>query len=234
MNLLDIAILVLLALFALYGYYRGFFHALLSIGAYALSCALALAFMGAVSNAFKQNETVYNMMLYYTEGSEYVEDVELAGTSIQQVSNEDLAAVAGNEALPYPIGRAIGQNIATEAFASLGVTTVGDYFNQTIVRVFLNILSFLLLFGGLRLLLIFLINGAQYTREFPMLRHSDRFIGAGFGLLRGILFLFPLMMVIPIVLTVLPFDFINELILHSFFAPFFYQSNFLLALIPGI
>lgn len=234
MNLLDIAILVLLALFALYGYYRGFFHAVLSIAAYALACALALAFMGAVSNAFKANEKVYNMMLYYTEGSEYVEDVELARASIQEISSEELASIVNNEALPYPIGRAISQNIAKEAFSSLGVTTVGDYFNQTIVRVFINILSFLQLFGGLRLVLIFLINGAQYAREFPMLRHSDRFIGAGFGILRGILFLFPLMMVVPIVLTVLPFDFINELILRSFFAPFFYQSNFLLGLIPGI
>lgn len=227
-------ILLLLLAFGLYGYYRGFIHATLCIGAYLLSCVLAFLFMGAVSEGIKGNESLYNMMLYYTEGSEYVGSVDLSKTPISEVSGEVLSELVSNPSLPYPMGRAIEKNIAREAFSAQGVITLGDYFNQTIVCMFINILSFLMVFLAVRLILMLVLNTLQYSREFPMLRHSDRLIAGGFGLVRGLLAMFIVMMLLPILLTVLPFDFISDLVEGSFFCPFFYHSNFLLGLIPGV
>lgn len=53
MNPIDIAVLVILALFALAGLYRGFLTALFNLGAYLVSILLALLFMplGATASA---------------------------------------------------------------------------------------------------------------------------------------------------------------------------------------
>ena len=78
MNLLDIAVLAVLVLFVLHGIYRGFLPTLLSIGAYILAWLVAIVLLPVGSNAIRSNEKLFNTMLYYTEGSEYVGNVELA------------------------------------------------------------------------------------------------------------------------------------------------------------
>lgn len=234
MNLLDLFVILVLAIFMLYGYYRGFFHSVLSIGAYILSWGAGMLFFNAVGALIKGSESLYNTMLSYIEGSEYIGNVELAKAPIAQIDPRQLNELLAKSAIPHPMGDQVRVNVSTEAFSALDITTLGDYFNQTIVCVFINILAFMLIFLLVRQLLSLMINSADKAGVFPMLRHSDSLIGAGVGALRGVLALFLLMMLTPIVLTVLPFDFIRTQVDGSFFAPFFYHSNFLLSLIPGV
>ncbi len=236
MNLLDIAVLALFALFLLAGWYRGFVSTLLSIGAYILSALLAFLLMPLVSNGVKSSESLYNTMLYYTEGAEFVMDVnvELARTPISSISTEQLNGVMAQVNVPHPIGARITENIATEAFAGQGVTTLGDYFNQTIVCVFINILSFLVLFAAFRLLMAFIIHLLDYAQGgYPVLHTADGLIGSGFGLIRGFLAMFILFTAVPIFMVVLP-TIVTPFIQESFFGAFFYNSNFLLSLMPGV
>lgn len=51
---------------------------LLSIGAYILAWLVAIVLLPVGSNAIRSNEKLFNTMLYYTEGSEYVGNVELS------------------------------------------------------------------------------------------------------------------------------------------------------------
>lgn len=234
MNLLDLIVILILALYVLYGYYRGFFNSVLSIGAYIISWGTGMLFFNAVGTLIKSNESFYNTMLYYTEGSEYIGNVELANTPVSQINLDQLGDLISKSSLPHPMDNQVKVNVSAEAFSDLGITTLGDYFNQTIVCVFINIIAFLLIFIIVRLIMGMVINSADHAGVFPALRHSDSLIGAGFGALRGVLALFLLMMLTPLVLTVLPFDFIAEQVQSSFFAPFFYHSNFLLSLIPGV
>ena len=92
-----------------------------------------------------------------------------------------------NADVPYPMGKRILENIASEAFAAEGVTTLGDYFNQTIVCVFINILVFLLVFAVVRIILAFIMGGVDYAWKLPQLRAGDGVLGGGLGLVRGIL-----------------------------------------------
>jgi hypothetical protein len=90
----------------------------------------------------------------------------------------------------------------------------------------------LILFTILRLLLGFLIRGVEYGRGgFPVLSRGDGVIGAGVGLIHGVLMLFVIFLSVPVMLTVLPklYEFLDE----SFFGEFFYKANFLLAIIPS-
>ena len=234
MNFIDIAILLVLAITILGGLYRGFVSAALNVCATAAAILFGRILIPLVSGIVKGSADLFQMLLYYTEGSEYVAltDVELTRAPIAQISSEQLHTVLQNADMPLPMDRCVMKNIASEAFSSSGVTTLGDYFNQTIVCVVINILALLLLFTVLRLLFGFLIRGVEFGRGgFPVLSRGDGIIGAGVGLIHGVLMLFVIFLVVPVLLTVLPklYEFLSE----SFFGEFFYKANFLLAIIPS-
>lgn len=234
MNLIDLAILLILGITILGGLYRGFLNTALAIGATVLAFLIGMACIPLLANLVKEQESLYNMMLYYTEGAEYVAEtnVEWTRISIQRISAEQLQLVIDNAGMPLPMGACIRRNMATEAFAAYGVTTLGDYFNQTIVNVVINILCVLLGFAAGRIALGFLLHGIDYAcGGLPVLQRGDMALGAALGLLHGVLLLFVLFLLLPIGLTILPkfYRFIEQ----SFFGEFFYKANFLLNLIPG-
>ena len=235
MNLIDIAVIGVLALFILHGIYKGFLPTLLSIGAYILAWLAAIVLLPVGSNSIRGSEKLFNTMLYYTEGSEYVHDVELARKSIDEISTDTLNAVFAKADLPYPMAKNIADNIARESFAENGITTLGDYFNQTIVIVFINILVFIAMFAIIRIILAFIINGVDYAWTLPKLRVADRAIAGGIGLIRGILAVFLLFMLLPIGLIVIQgkFAFLTDMVNDSMMAKFFYRTNFLLSMMPG-
>lgn len=234
MNFVDIAILLILSITILGGMYRGFFNTVLNIAATVVSILFGRILIPLVSGLVKGSESLFNTMLYYTEGSEYVAltDVELTRAPISDISSEQLHTVLQNADMPLPMDRCVIKNIASEAFRNSGVTTLGDYFNQTIVCVVINLLALLVVFAAVRFLLGFLIRGVEYGRGgFPVLSRGDGVIGAGLGLIHGVLLMFVLFLIVPVLLTILPklYEFLSE----SFFGEFFYQANFLLRIIPS-
>ncbi|HWQ05584.1 MAG: hypothetical protein ABFD03_04245 [Clostridiaceae bacterium] len=234
MNFIDIAILLVLGITILGGLYRGFVSTVYNFGATVVSLIVGRICIPLVSSLVKGNADLFNMMLYYTEGSEYVAitDVELTRTSIASISSEQLHTVLQNADMPLPMDRCVIKNIAAEAFHDSGVTTLGDYFNQTIVCVVINILALLLIFVIVRLILGFVVRGLEYGRGgFPVLTRGDGIIGAGLGLIHGVLMVFVIFLLVPVMLTVLPklYEFLSE----SFFGEFFYQANILLSIIPA-
>lgn len=225
MNLLDIAVLAVLVLFVLHGIYRGFAHAFVHRRIYTgVAGGNSAAARRLQRHPFQRK--LFNTMLYYTEGSEYVGNVELSKTNINEISTDTLNDVFSNADLPYPVAKNIADNIAKEQFADSGIVTLGDYFNQTIVSLFINILVFLLLFALMRIVLAFIINGIDYAWTLPQLRMADRAIAGGLGLVRGILAVFLLFMLLPLVLIVLQgkFRFITDIVNSSITAKFFYKS----------
>ena len=179
MNLLDYAILAIFAAFLLSGVYKGFLSTLLSIGCYIVSWLIGIICIPFGASAVKNSETLFNMMLYYTEGSEYIKDAELARAAVSSLSTAEINTIVANADVPYPMGKRILENIASEAFAAEGVTTLGDYFNQTIVCVFINILVFLLVFAVVRIILAFIMGGVDYAWKLPQLRAGDGVLGGG-------------------------------------------------------
>lgn len=230
-NWLNLAVLLIFALCVLSGVYRGFLVAVLSVAAFFIAWLLSFVLMGSVSNSIRSNEGLTNAMVYYTEGSEKLASVELARIPVSQV--DDIDAIMANADLPYPIGDLIARNITTEAFADKGLYTVGEYFDVTIVNFFVNMLSFLIVFVIVRVALAFVIHGLDSSIHLPVLRSFDGLLGAGFGLINGLLMAFLIFMLVPFVLTVLPFPAIADYVDQSTFGLFLYKSNFLLSLIPG-
>ncbi len=234
MNILDLAIIAILGLFVLGGLYKGFTHTALDILCYMLCAAFGFLMMPIVSLRVVQNETIFNAMLYYTEGSENIYDVEYIKKDIADISNAELEEIYSRSEVAFPMDERIRENVANAAFESSNIHTLGDYFNQTMVLVTINVMVFLAAFILLRIVFAFAIGWWNYANPLPVLKRFEIPAAAGTGLIHGILAVFLLFMICPIILTVLPFDFVSELVEESKLARFFYYSNFLLALTPGV
>lgn len=234
MGIIGLAILAIIGLFFLSGIYKGFLWNLAALGVSIIALVAAYLLMGPVSKAFVKNETLYNAMLSYTEGAEAIYDTELTSRDIESLSNSEIDEVMERANLPFPLGDRVYENIMDEAFKDRGITTLGDYFNESIVHCVINIISFMLIYAVLRLALTFLVSWLDYSFKFKRLRIADGVVGGIVGLIRGFLDVSVIFMIVPIVLMVLPFDAIEEMISKSAIASFMHSSNIFLKLIPGI
>ena len=138
-----------------------------------------------------------------------------------------------NSSLVSPFGNLVKSNIASQAFASQGLTTVGDYFNYTVAYATLNIITFLILFFVFRIICGVIINATDATHKFPVLRHNDVLAGSLTGLLRGVFACYIVMALAPVALSILNVPVVTDYVLSAPLAGFFYKSNFILLLMRG-
>ncbi len=231
--MVTILVLVILGVCILAGYYRGVIYSAVSIGLTFLSFLLALLMIPVVAGPVRESKSLYGSLLYYFEGYEYVSrtSVELIHDPISMLDSKELSEVVDNAALPLPLGHAVERNIRREAYASRGITTIGDYFNQTIVDVVLNILSLLFLFACIRVLFGFILRMIDYGRRgLPTLKRFDPLFSCGIGFLHGVMLLYILFLIAPIILTIVP-----KLGRHMIEDPlpgFFYRMNPFMWFIP--
>ena len=231
--IITILILVVLGLCILAGYYRGVIYSAVSIGVTLLSFLLALLLIPVIAGPVRESKTLYGSLLYYFEGYESVSktSVEMIHDPVASIDGETLSEVVENAALPLPLGSAVTKNIRREAYADRGITTLGDYFNQTIVDVVLNILSLLFLFVCIRILLGFILRMVDYGRNgLPSLKRFDAVYSCGIGFLHGVVLLFIFFMLVPILLMIVPR--LGAVITKNPFGGFFYRMNPFVWLVP--
>ncbi len=233
--MVDLVILLILAIALLAGYYRGVVYSAINLGVSLLSFALALLLCTSLSGVVQKRQNLYEMMLYYFEGYEYINEtsVELVHVSASQIGDKELAVVVRNANMPSPFDRAITNNVKKQVYESRGIYSLGDYFNQTIVDTVLNILSFLLLFLIFRLLLGFVLRLIDFgAAGLPRLKQFDMPLACGIGLLHGIFLVFILFMLVPLMLVVVPR--LSQFIDDSLLGGFFYRGNLLLRMVPTV
>ena len=224
--MITVPILIVLGLCVLAGYYRGVIYSAISVGLTLLSFFLALALIPTVSRPVRESETLYGGLLYYFEGYEYVSrtSVEMIHDPAASLDDEEMDFVIDNADMPIPFARAVRRNIRNEAYAQSGITTLGDYFNQTIVDVVLNILSLLFLFVIIRVFFGFALRMVDYGRKgLPALKHYDAVYSCGIGFLHGILLLYIFFMLVPILLVIVPK--LGTMVTDNPLGGFFYRMN---------
>jgi hypothetical protein len=231
--IITILILVVLGLCILAGYYRGVIYSAVSIGLTFLSFFLALLLIPVIAAPVRQSKALYNSLLYYFEGYEFVSrtSVELIHDPVSSIDGETLSEVIENADLPLPLDGAVSKNIRTEAYKAAKITTLGDYFNQTIVDVVLNILSLLFLFVVFRVLFGFILRMIDYGRRgLPTLKRFDPLFSCGIGFLHGVTMLYIFFLIAPIILTIVPK--LGQMLVDPPLAGFFYRMNPFMWLIP--
>ncbi len=234
MNWVNVFFILIIIIAVLEGFHRGFLHSALSLGSFFLSIITAYLLYPVVATAFKANKTIFNFLIYYTEGAEKIASFENSRLLVDNLSTSEISTIVSTSSASEPFATLIRQNAEAKAFAASGIQTMGDYFNMTMVFVVLNILSFALVFLLARIVYVFVLGAVNYTVQFPELRQYDRVSGALFGGIRGVLMCFLIIMVVPVIMLFVPVDKVIEYFQASNVGMFFFNNNFFLHLISGI
>lgn len=235
MNLLDLALILVIVVSVMLGAYRGFVVSALKTASFFVSWILAYLLHPLLSWMLG-GQGMMQTLINYTEGAaklKFDTPLQMVTTPITQLDASTLNGLVNDSSLVSPFGNLVKSNMASQAFASQGLTTVGEYFNYTVANATLNILTFLLLFLVFRFICGVVINATDATHKFPVLRHNDVLAGALTGLLRGVFACYVIMALAPIVLSVLNVAMVTDYVVSAPLGGFFYKSNFILLLMRG-
>lgn len=233
MNLVDYIVLGVMGLSVLFGFYRGFVSSVLNTGGCLISFGLSFLLYPKLAEIIRGDTELVRTLLHYTDASSRIGDLELAITNVATMTREGIANVLSKVSLPAPLDTLLQVNMENQAFAASGVSTVSDYVSQTILNACINILCFVVCFVVLFILISIIINAIKAIFRFPVLKQLDWLVGGVFGFLRGALICYAAFAIVPLVLTVVPVDFISELLAESTLAPIFNNGNLILAIMNG-
>lgn len=233
MILIDLAILALFILFAVVGYHKGFFKAVLNIATFFVSLVGALWLHPQLAQTVKASGKIIPIIINYSESADMLGAVESFRAAATDLSPEALNGILAEANIPHPLPGLLAENVSNAAFAPDGLITLGDYLSMTIANMAINIVSFLIIFLCFYIVFNLIISLVDYVFKLPVLKLFNNTSGALLGFIQGFLVMFIVFSLVPIVLAFLPFPEISGIIEQSQMGKFYYHSNFIIDLIKG-
>ncbi|MEG1473179.1 MAG: CvpA family protein [Christensenella sp.] len=228
---LNLIIIFFIAIYILQGFHKGFLISVANTIGMVISWVVGFLFSPLMSQAVAKG-SFYKFLLQFTNGVDLLQaNGNLAVTTLSPIQ---IDSIVQNANVPFPFDKLITQNMTNQVFEPQGYHTVSEYFGYTTTNIVVNIFSFLIIYLIARIVISLLINAVNYANPLPVLRKFDSVAGGAVGVLRGILGMFALFIMLPVIMISLPTDFISPLIANSSMSEFFYQSNFLLNGISGM
>ena len=232
MNVVDIIILIILGCGLLSGLYRGFIHSVLNLGSGLIAFAASFYFYPKLADVVSGNPEIIRMISSFTDSESLLGDLDLSNRLVSALDPANIAAIVQRADLPDPIGTLLGHNLAGQVFSPLGnlATNVGDYVNQTVISVSINVLCFLVCFVLCYLALTVVANLIRAVFRFPVLKQLDSIVGGVFGLLTGVLMCFALLTLLPLLESVVPIPGFRELVEQSTLAGYFTNGSLIISI----
>ena len=232
MNAIDYGIVILILIFTLFGFYRGFLQSLLNLGGCLLSFAASFWIFPKVSDAISSNTEIVRLLSGYTDSGSVLGDLDLSSLPVNTLSATNVSAIVGKASLPEPIGKLLQANLTEKAFSPLGglATNVGDYINQTILSVSINVLSFIVCFALCFLVVTIVINLLKSVFKFPLLKQLDWLAGGAFGFVIGCILCFVVFTAMPVLQSLIPVENFQQLVQESALAGIFQNGNLVISI----
>lgn len=201
LNIVDIIILAIFVYFLLAGMYKGTIASGISLFGFAGAWFGAKSLYQGIANLALSNSTLMAVLNQYLEPESFFTEHAVATAKVADVvadGEASISAVVNSVGANFSfIADALSANIRTQAFANLGITTMADYFNQTLWVAVFNVAAFVVAFIGLYIIISILVSLLDHVISFPVLRSFDWLVGGVFGLLRATV-------VVVLVLNILP------------------------------
>jgi uncharacterized membrane protein required for colicin V production len=231
-NVIDYGIILLIALCVLFGCYRGFIQSLLNLGGSLLSFAGAFWLFPKLADAVSGNTEIVRLISSYTDSGSILGDLDLSSRAVDTLSASNIDAIVAKANLPDPIGKLLQANLTEKVFSPLGslANTVGDYVNQTILSVSINVLSFIVCFIVCFVVLTILINLIKSVFRYPVLKQLDWLAGGAFGFVIGCVLCFIVFTAMPLLQSVIPLTQFQDLVDQSALAKIFENGNLIVSI----
>lgn len=189
---LEVLVAVYLIGMILYGHYRGFIRLAVSLLSLVIALTAVSAAMPYVTDWLKNDTSFYESvkagaerMAGFTEGPELEE-----GKGSNPEDAQGASAMAGIEdlTLPEQLKRLLTENNTEEVYERLGVSAfqdyVGGYLADMMLRILVFVALFLVIFIGLRILVVWL----DLIAKLPILSGLNQIAGAILGGVEGLIF----------------------------------------------
>lgn len=233
MNIIDGILLFILVISVIYGFYHGFIQSVASLLGVGVSILAGMILGPALAQVISGNQSLTSVLANYSDAVARVGDYELASSQVGSVSGGVLDTILSSVSLPAPIENVLRNNIITQAFSGGGLTTVNDYVSNTLVQAVIGILSFLACFAAVYLVWSLIVSLIRHVFEFPILRQLDWLAGGIFGFIRGLVFCYLLVLLIPLIQVIVPDDRFTGLIQSSSAVEWFTHDGFFINIISG-
>ncbi len=233
MNYIDLIIIALLALGFLLGWYKGFLVSALNLASYVLSWIIAALSYSSLAAHIQQTD-FGKLLIYFTAGAEKLSDMSVANVSVHELGLEKIEEILSTSGIPNAIEKMMIDNIANDAFSSMGISTLSDYFNQTLINLSLSLISFLIIFFAVKLVCLFVIGLIDFVIKLPVLKQFDQLIGGGVGVLQAAVFVCVIFAIIPIFMSVLPMDSFYADVQGSLLGRLFFNGNVIFGVLKSV
>lgn len=232
MNVIDYGIIGIIALCMLFGFYRGFLQTLLNLGGCLLSFLGAFWLFPKLADVVSANTEIVRVISSYTDAGSLLGDLDLSSLAVNTLSQSNVQAIVDKANLPDPLGRLLEANLTEKVFSPLGnlATTVGDYVNQTILSVSINVLSFIVCFVACFIVLSIVINLLRSVFRFPVLKQLDWLAGGVFGFGIGVILCFIVFTALPLLQSMIPLDAFQALVKQSALAGIFENGSLIISI----
>ena len=222
----------MIGLCVLMGLYRGFVQSVLNLGGSIASVVGSFWLFPRLSDVLSENTQLTRMISTYTDSQSLLGDLGLSSMNVNALSPDNIAAIVERANLPSPLGTLLSHNLSQKVFAPLGelATNVGDYVNQTILSVSINVLCFLLCFVICFVAFSIVVNLIRVVFRFPVLKHLDGLMGGAFGFLMGVVLCFVLFTLLPLVESMLPIPELRTLVDESALGQVFKNGNLIISI----
>ena len=232
MNAIDIIIIAVIGLSTLFGLYRGFIQSVLNLGSGLLSVAGSFWLFPKLSDVLSSNTGFTRFIGTYTDSGSVLGNLDLSSLAVDALSHQNIQQIVQTANLPEPLGTLLSHNLAQRVFAPLGdlATNVGDYVNQTVISVSVNVLCFLLCFLLCFVVTTIVVNMLRAVFRFPVLKHFDWLMGGAFGFLLGVVLCFVIFTTLPLVESLIPIEEFRLLVEESQLAQIFKNGNLIISI----
>ena len=232
-NLIDLAIVAVLAIFALIGWYRGFLasllHSISAVGSLFVAGIGYRSFARMLANKFN----ALNIALQFTDVGEAIGDIELSRVVVATASESQIQTALESCNLPSFISKLIEKNIGNAAFSDIGLATIEEYFNQTLAIAVLHVVCYVALFAIAFIIFELIVSMFLALVRLPVLRQFDSLAGAIVSVIVGLLVVRVVFMLVPTGLSLMAIEQIRAWFTESAIGSLFYKSKFLLRGIKG-
>ncbi len=217
--MIDIIVLVILGICAIYGYCKGLLRMLLTIAASVLTIAVAIVVSPYVNNFIKENTDVYPKM----EESIQIQLENYTNQYLESVETTQQGNFIESLGLPKEIESMILENNTAEYYAEQGISSFAQYISKIITNVVVNtaifVICYIVLFIAIKVVFI-VVKVVDYL---PFIKEANRLGGTFLCLAEALLVIWVLCLVAT------PFselgETLNGIIQQSKVLQFLYQNN---------
>lgn len=229
MNVMDIAILAILAVSVIAGMYRGFLASGLHTAGFIGAWFAAKMTYTELATAVLSNRALMGVLSNYLEPESFFSSPAVANMSVADaITSGQLETIANTVAEKMPFIRdAFVQNVQSFAFTNLNISTLRDYLDQTVWTGLFNVISFLLIFALAYAVIALVVNLFNHVFDFPALHFFDRILGGAFGLVRGAIVVVLALTLLPMVLNMFMPDLMAQLAAESKLSAIFTTFDFM-------